>query len=569
MLQKIRRSKLSLPRSSKIGQASRRTLSSQLQDYYGATATTTTTSTGSSFSYKNNTAPHSQHLQPTITKRSLISTQIKKEFIVPLSITDIHLRHEQLPFAYFFNEVMSNAELEASFTETLQHFSTTGGRIVNYQNIRCSPGDTVPLTFAEMDMTMNEWLSGPAQRGHHHQSGNGKHPTLLPLFHPLFCDSNSSGIVDSDSNSNSDSQDNLMTAQVTHFSERSGTVIGVNANHLLGDTASCVRFVECWGRAHSQTSFGVPCLDRAGLSCSGMMKPDIIDLLGIDNSSEEVMQNDEPSWWSSLFGASCEFEEKEVDEPINHEYVALPFPSAVLDAMKDHGMESCESVNKNERIHDINNAYVSTNDMIMAVAWLLKRSLSNDHGSHLSIVMNLRGRCGIDDFDDTKDYLHTNEKATLKSGLFGNGITNVIASVAPSILGKDIEMNHVSDASRAIRRALVSGLEEIPERLAQSRIGNPIPSASSVNSSSCFSTTSWRQLSPQDICFSPTASLVNFHGQPAHPLPKGRTFTSVVHSDLSQGGSTVELFIPSDQAKAARKLHANLCELFLEWHADY
>jgi hypothetical protein len=547
MLQRIRCStKLLLPRSSKIVQASH-SLSSQ--DY----ATTAT------FSSKNNTAPDLQHLQPTITSRCLISTQIEKEFAVPLSITDVHLRHEQLPFAYFFDEVMSNAELEASFTETLKHFSTTGGRLANYQNIRCSPGDTVPLTFAEIDMTMDEWLSG--QRGHHHQSGNGQHPTLMPLFRPLFCNSD----IDSDS------QNNLMTAQVTHFSEQSGTVIGVNANHILGDTASCVRFVECWGRAHCQTSFGVPSLDRAGLSCSGMMEPDVIDLLGIDNSGEEVMKNDNtPSWWSSLFRASCEFEEKEVHEPINHEYVALSFPSAVLDAMKDHGMESCESGNKDERTHEINTAYISTNDTIMAVAWLFKRSLSNDHGSHLSIVLNLRGKCGINDFNDTKDYLNANEKAiTSKSGLFGNGITNVIASVAPSIPEKDIEMAHVSEASRAIRRALVSGLEEIPERLLQSRLGQPIPSASSMNSSSCFSTTSWRQLSPQDICFSPTASLVNFHGQPAHPLPKGKTFTSVIHSNVSQGGSTVELLIPSDQAKAARKMHSNLCELFLEWHADY
>jgi hypothetical protein len=36
----------------------------------------------------------------------------KKQSLVPLSITDICLRHEQLPFAYFFDEILSNGELE-------------------------------------------------------------------------------------------------------------------------------------------------------------------------------------------------------------------------------------------------------------------------------------------------------------------------------------------------------------------------------------------------------------------------------------------------------------------------
>ena len=484
-----------------------------------------------------------ENLQPAITNRCLVSTQIKKECLVPLSIADIHLRHEQLPFAYFFSEVLSNEELKASFTEVVQHFSTSGGEVVNHQNIRCSPDDTVPLAFAEMNITMEEWLSC---RRDHHQSDNGQHPTLLPLFRPLFPP-------------DSDSVDNLLTVQVTHFAKSSGTVIGVNANHLLCDTASLQRLVECWGKANSQKSFGVPCFDRAALSCSGMMKPEILDLLGVDNSSQEMRQKDNSSWWRRWFGAFREMDKIEKAEPIEHEYVPLTFSSGLLAAMKDHGMKSCETGSKNGGFDSNNPSYVSTNDTIMAVVWLLKRSLSNDHGSNLSIVMNLRGKCGVDDFDDTK--------STSKSGLFGNGITNVIASLAPSIAGQDIEISYVAKASREIRLALLSGLEELPDRLAQSRLDNPI-SASSAGSASCFCTTSWRQLSPRDIRFSSTASLIDFHGQPAHPLPTGRTFTSVVHSDFVQGGATVELFIPSDQAKIARELHSNLCELFLEWHAD-
>jgi len=95
--------------------------------------------------------------------------------------------------------------------------------------------------------------------------------------------------------------------------------------------------------------------------------------------------------------------------------------------------------------------------------WLLKRALSNDHGSNLSIVMNLRGRCDVDDFDNAK---------SSKSDLFGNGISNGTASLAPSLTGKDIEITDVGKASRAIRRALLSGLEKLPDRLAQSRLKN-------------------------------------------------------------------------------------------------
>jgi hypothetical protein len=62
--------------------------------------------------------------------------------------------------------------------------------------------------------------------------------------------------------------------------------------------------------------------------------------------------------------------------------------------------------------------------------------------------------------------------------------------------------------------------------------------------------------------------LIGFHGQPANPVPKGRTFTLVVHADVLQGGSIVEIFIPSDQTNVAKELHSNLCELFLQWYAD-
>jgi hypothetical protein len=56
--------------------------------------------------------------------------------------------------------------------------------------------------------------------------------------------------------------------------------------------------------------------------------------------------------------------------------------------------------------------------------------------------------------------------------------------------------------------------------------------------------------------------LIDFHGQPANPIPKGRTFTLVVHADVLQGGSTVEIFIPSDQTNVAKELHSYLVNYF-------
>lgn len=165
-------------------------------------------------------------LQPIITRQSYVSTQTKKDFSVPLTISDVHLRHEQLPFAYFFNKVFSIEELEASLYETLQHFSPAGGTVVsNYQTIMCTTNDTVPLTFAEFEkeMTIEKWLTNAnSSRDHYHSSENGKHPMLNQLFQPIFENDDMTPI-----------DDNLMTIQVTHFANDSGTSIGINTRLVI------------------------------------------------------------------------------------------------------------------------------------------------------------------------------------------------------------------------------------------------------------------------------------------------------------------------------------------------
>ena len=191
---------------------------------------------------------HNRHLQipshaNTIKLRNhfLASTNVKEAFKVPISISDIHLRKEQLPFAYFFDVSLDPQELQDSFSRVLRYFPTAGGKLVDFQHILCSPGDVVPISFADATLTMQEWLS--FTRGHLHQSGSGHHPSLLPIFDPLF----ESKMVGAHGLQTKHEHEhglfnNLLTARVTHFANDTGTVVTLTANHILGDTARRVSY---------------------------------------------------------------------------------------------------------------------------------------------------------------------------------------------------------------------------------------------------------------------------------------------------------------------------------------
>lgn len=279
----------------------------------------------------------------------------------------------------------------------MTNFPTAGGTLQNYQHILCTKDDTVPLIFANASMTMQEWLR--ESRGHLHQSGNGHHPSLLPIFDPLF-----HSAIDSE-HENNISTENLMSVKVTQFANDSGFVVAINMNHLLGDTASCIRFAQCFGLEYSgDSTYGKPCLDRSKLSSTGMMCPKVADILDVETSSNDTGT----SWLQSIFGT----EEAKASPVIDHEYISLPFSSNVLDAMKAHGMERTDL----EEDDHSSPSYISRNDTIMAATWLLKKVLSDESDTNLSIVMNLRGRCGLEDFhcaNTDKDHSES------KSGLFG------------------------------------------------------------------------------------------------------------------------------------------------------
>ena len=205
-----------------------------------------------------------------------------------MPVADLHLRNESLPFAFFFAEPSRLCEeaLTASLQRVLQqHFSVAGGRIADcYTAIQCEPDDTVPLSFAQVDCTLQEWheQASPARQHEHLQ---GQHPVLLPLFDSLF------GEVHK-----------LLSVKVSYFT-CGATCLGVTTNHCLADTASCIQLVESWGQemmSKENTDTGTTtaamaepaaivvspavmnvCWNRAKASSTGMMTEDMAELMGL------------------------------------------------------------------------------------------------------------------------------------------------------------------------------------------------------------------------------------------------------------------------------------------------
>jgi hypothetical protein len=478
----------------------------------------------------------------------LIPTMSDTRYSIPLTVSDVHLRHEQLPFAYFFRETLDEATLESSLRSVLRHFPVLGGRLAcSRLVIQCDPDDSVPFAVGDIDISLDDWLIRKRNQNHSHKSASG-YPTLLPIFDALF-QNNHYGNVDDESlekQQHSYKYENLIKIRVTYF-KGGGTAIGVNMNHVMGDTASCVRFVRCWGREMRQQAYPLgACNIRANASCSGMMTSDLADLMGLNKGP--IL----PSFWTNLYNEyvlsdaiiTSHEEGLSLSAPVlNHEYADLSFPPIVLNAMKSYGMAECGLA-----------TYISTNDMVTAFGWLLKRSLSGEDAYNISMVVNVRGRCGVDAFADM-------DNANERSGLFGNGITNVVAAHPPTT--GFIGILDIATAAIAIRAALVAGLLEVPYRIAESKRGTPTPA---MNSSSTFSTTSWGEFQVYKIRFS-EEELFGFHGHPSFPLPTGRTFSSVI-SPASTGGCTYKLLLPSDKVREAREIHERLCTLFLSWRSS-
>jgi hypothetical protein len=233
----------------------------------------------------------------------------------------------------------------------------------------------------------------------------------------------------------------------------------------------------------------------------------------------------------------------ELLDGIHHEYVRLAFPPALLEQLKVIGKFSCLQDTATP------NSFVSTNDMVTAFGWLMKRHLSQ-HSSHsISMVVNLRGRSGV------------------STSMFGNGITHIVATLPTTTYPEDSlgdgdgGIETLGQAAKSIRSALHLGLSDLSHSLSMSQIGRP--NAPPANSTESFSTTSWGQFPLYKVRFGEHA-LSEFHGHPSHPLPMGRTFASVI-TPRPDGGFWYEMLVPSDRAAQAHKMHQEMSALCMQW----
>ena len=457
-----------------------------------------------------------------------IPTNLVEPITVPMTLIDVHLRDEQLPFCYFFHDTLDADLLQASLAKLLNQYPILGGTLnIGRGTIDLTPGDSVSLSFSKSDTSMQEMLRTEPQHFHR----GGQHPQLLPLFDSLRKDNSP-----------------LATVRVTYF-KGGGTALGVNLSHALADAASCVRFVQCWGRAMQNLQYPQSASnERSTATCSGMISPELLDVMNLGNET--------PHWLESYFFSKKDVAEtavsilEEVPDEMTvdtHEYVNLTFSPQVLKAMKAYGMAQCHGTD-----------FVSTNDMVTAFGWLMKRQLSGRADWDMSMVVNLRGRSGVDEFSDIND-------GDGFKGVFGNGITNVIASLPGTIPGS-VGLEHIGIAAVAIRAALTAGLLEVPNRLALSKMGKQQATASSGGS---FAFASWQHFPVWDISFSSSLNgLAGFHGHPSHPLPTGDTYISII-VPRKCGGHTYQLLAPVAKSKEAKTFHNEICLLFLQWYDEH
>jgi len=378
---------------------------------------------------------------------------------------------------------------------------------------------------------------------------------LLPIFDSLFERHEES----------MDGRQALVKIRVTYFEDQ-GTVIGVNFCHALGDTSTCVHFVQSWGKQMRRKLYQRVGADRSKACVSGMMTADIADVMGLStinaapaNGAASLCQNYLSEVFRDLFVGNKEASEKtliDTSQPlimnandrhlvlspdsIPHEYVRLVFPIPLLSRLKEMGSYYCK--------HD--GTFVSTNDMLTSYGWLLKRHLSQNYDHNLSIVINLRGRSGVD------------------SVLFGNGISHVVAThfQPHNYDGLDLTPEQLFTDSlclgaKSIRQALQEGLLNLPSALLASQMGRALAAPS--NSTLSFSTTSWGQFPLYRIRFG-EHSLACFHGHPAYPLPEGKTFASVI-TPSPDGACWYEMLLPSDQAQEAHDRHFEMTSMCMDW----
>ncbi|KAL3793682.1 hypothetical protein HJC23_010254 [Cyclotella cryptica] len=505
--------------------------------------------------------------------RIFLSTHVTEKFSVPLTLADVYLRDEQLPFAYAFRDTLDCESLISSWKEVLRRYPILGatadfspGKV---PTLECNVHDTVPMSFGESDLTLDQWLLQERSGQMQHvgwQSGGGA-PTLSPLFDDLI--SAKWDAVENEGLESTciDRKEHIATVRVTYF-KGAGTAIGININHMLGDANSCFRICQVWGRAMRGLNHPMGASnDRAGATLTGMISPEMALLLNLDRDDKTSTVDGHSkfisffetisSHWDEFIGTgttNCTNEYESNSSERDHEYVRLEFSEELLQAMKSFGVIHCSL----EKSHDSDDgAFVSTNDMITAMGWLIKRHISRKPEWNLSMVVNLRNRGGIDGFGCLED-------SSIGIGLFGNALTSVIAKLPPSS-SEDISLAQIWNAAVSIREALTNKMAKLEDLQILSRSGN---AANSSYQGECFSSTSWMQFPLSHISFNDhpqSEGLHGFYGRPSFPLPLGDTYSSI-NVPCQRGGCTYKLLAPSRQVQSILALHRSISTDFLEWN---
>ncbi|KAL3930695.1 MAG: hypothetical protein SGARI_004408, partial [Bacillariaceae sp.] len=411
---------------------------------------------------------HSLSPETATISRTFLSTQVKEPFSVPLTLTDVFLRHEQLPFAYAFRATLDKKKLVTSFQEILKRYPILGASVCianeKVPTLEWTNEDTVPFAFGTSDQTLDEWLaekrSGSLQ--HSEWRGGGGPPILSPLFDDLHSTRWEHGNDSSTLTESQPAKTNVATIRVTYF-RGGGTAVGINVSHLLGDANTCFRICQVWGRAMRGLTHPLGASNnRSEATLTGMVTPEMAEMLNLGGQDQNPVITEASSiatalgaYWNDMMGVEPEAVvepriialDNKMEDGSSHEYVILPFSLELTLAMKNYGMSRC-SLGSNDSVDDhIPPTFVSTNDMITAFGWIMKRHIANQQDWNLSMVVNLRNRGEIDGFSCLKDN-------GLGLGLFGNALTSVVARLPPS--GKD-EMNifEIGDAAIAIRRSFI------------------------------------------------------------------------------------------------------------------
>ena len=200
--------------------------------------------------------------------RIFLPTSVVARHRVPLTLADVHLRNEALPFLYLFRIALDRERLVSSLREVLRRYPILGAAVSDdFLYLECHPADVVPVSFDAVDVTLDEWRRLAEEEGrngggvvgtmqHAGWRGGGGMPTISALFDdlsPARWEEEEEEERDGDGRGTRGKRstgggghvvvDVVSTVRITYF-RGYGTAVGINISHLVGDASSCFRFCQ-------------------------------------------------------------------------------------------------------------------------------------------------------------------------------------------------------------------------------------------------------------------------------------------------------------------------------------